>query len=418
MKATEAVMIGAGQRGREAFGAFALRNPGELRFTAVVEPNEERREVFARAHGIAPERRFARLEQLLERPPLAPLAFNATQDRQHRDSAIALLERGYELLLEKPMAVTPRECVEIAAAARRLGRMLQICHPLRFTLFYLKVKELLDRGAIGRLISFSMEENVGYWHFAHSYVRGNWRRREESGPLILTKCCHDMDLAVWLAASAPRRVASFGSLSGFRADRAPEGAPARCTDGCPVEAACPFHAPAFYLGWMSGWPVSVVSLDLSPEARMRALREGPYGRCVYRCDNDVVDHQAVAVEFESGATLDFTVRAHSFDCYRVLRIMGSEGELIGHFERGEVHVARFRRGGGNPRTEEIHRPGFMEGSHGGGDTGVIRNFLRCHRESDFASLEESLRIAVEGHLLAFAAEEARVSGAILPVQAP
>lgn len=408
--AMDAILIGAGQRGHDAFGGFALRHPNELRFVAVCDPIEGKRRRFAEAHGIPSERQFASHADMLARPAMAPLCVNATMDRDHLATATMAMEAGYHLILEKPMAPSPGECIALAESARRLGRIMQIVHPLRYTSLYRLAKELLDGGAIGRVISISMAENVGYWHFAHSYVRGNWRRADESGPMILTKCCHDMDIAAWLAGAPVRRVASSGSLSWFRAENKPAGAPARCLDGCPAEKTCPWFAPALYLGQMIEWPVSVISVDTSHEARRQALLTGPYGRCVFDCDNDVVDHQVVAAEFENGVTLDFAVRATTNDCYRSLRILGGEGELNAHFEKNVISITRFGPCTGEPRRDEIHRPALVDGGHGGGDTGVIRNALRLLRDGDMAAMNASLDIAVEGHLLAFAAEHARQTG--------
>ncbi len=415
-KPIDAVLVGAGQRGRDAIGIYAQREPGELRFVAVAEPDEDRRKLFAKQHGIPPEMQFRTWEEVMERPQLAPLLFNLTQDRMHRESAVAALEKGYHLFLEKPMAHTPEGCLEIAAAARAHRRMVQICHPLRYTPFYRRVKELISTGKIGRLLSISMYENVGYWHFAHSYVRGNWRRMDESGPVILTKCCHDMDIATWMADDHVREVSSFGRLAHFREENAPEGAPPRCTDGCPVEETCPYYAPAFYLGPGVGWPTSAVSVHHGLEERRRALETGPYGRCVYRSDNDAVDHQVLNAEFEKGTTFNFAVRAHSADCYRTIRAIGEHGEIDGHFEKREVKLTRFGQGYSDKATRELFKTEVWDGGHGGGDTGVVRNFLRAIQEEDYEGLEHSLDLAVEGHLLSFAAEQARVKREVVQME--
>lgn len=415
-KPVEAILIGAGQRGYDAFGQVARRNPHLLKFIAVCDPIEAKRLRFADAHGIPPERQFARHEDLLGLPLLAPLCVNATMDRDHLPTSLMAMRAGYHLLLEKPMATSPAECLQIAAAARDTGRLVQIVHPLRYTTLYRQAHALLAEGAIGRPISLSMTENVAYWHYAHSYVRGNWRRHDLSGPMILTKCCHDMDIAAWLVGAPVRRVASFGSLSWFRRENKPQGAPSHCIHGCPVEKTCPFYAPALYLGPMVEWPVSVISIDRSYEARRAALETGPYGRCVYDSDNDVVDHHIVAAEFENGVTLDFAVRASTNDCYRSLRIVGSEGEMNAHFEKNQLSVTRFHQGTGEPRQETIHRPALVEGGHGGGDTGVVQNIVRMIRENDVEGMRRSLDVAVEGHLLAFAAEHARRTGQVVEMK--
>lgn len=416
MPPIEAVLIGAGQRGRDAAGAFALRRPADLKFVAVAEPDEARRAKFARDHAIPAERQFRSYDDLLAKSPIAPLCFNLTMDRMHLPSSLAALAAGYHLFLEKPMADTPDGCLAIAEAARRHDRMVQICHPLRFTAFYKKVKDLLAAGTIGRPLTISMVENVAYWHFGHSFVRGNWGKLENSGPLILTKCCHDMDIATWLADSPVRKVSSFGSLSFFRPENAPSGAPRRCTDGCPVETTCPFFAPKQYLTDYDDWPVSVISLDRSLEARRRALETGPYGVCIFKTGNDVVDHQVVDAHFESGTVLNFSVEANSVFPYRSIRIIGTEGELNGHFEKPDITVLRQRQGFWTKVEPERFVPESLEGAHSGGDTGAILNFLRCFRDNDRASIERSLHIAVEGHLLAFAAEEARRTETVLDIE--
>jgi predicted dehydrogenase len=404
----DAVLFGAGQRGREIMGAFARENPSLLRFVAVAEPDTAKRERFAREHAIAPGLVFDSYEPLLARERIAPLCFNTTLDQTHLRSALGALERGYHLFLEKPMATSAHDCLAIAGTAGRLGRLVQICHPLRHTPFYLKVKEVLDSGLIGRPISIAMQENVGHWHFAHSYVRGNWGKHETSGPLILTKCCHDMDIAAWLVGAPARRVAAVGSRTHFRTESAPPGATERCTDGCPAEKTCPHWAPGIYLTDDVNWPTSVISVDTSLEARRRALETGPYGRCVFRTDNTTIDHMIVAIEFEDGTSLDFTVRGTTADCFRTIRVLGSKGELNGHIERNDLRATLFRQGKGETQaTEDVAVP-KPEGTHLGGDPGAIRNFLRCVAAGDHDAMRASLAIAVEGHLLAFAAEAARL----------
>jgi predicted dehydrogenase len=409
MNLTEAVMVGAGHRSRFAFGAYAHRHPDKLKFIAVAEPDEERRLRFAEEHSIPKEMQFHGWEDLVKRAPLAPLCVNATMDHDHIDSAIALLKAGYHLLLEKPMADTPRGCVEIAQTALELGRFLQISHPLRFTTFYTEVKRLLDSGAIGRLLSISMSENIGYYHFSHSYVRGNWRRIDESGPLVLTKCCHDMDIATWLTNSPVSEVSSQGGLTHFRSENAPAGAPKRCLDGCPVAATCPYYAEAMYLQPEAEGFATAISVDLSLEARRKAVLNGPYGRCVYHCDNDTPDQQCVVAQFANGVLLDFAVHANTPDISRTIRAIGSEGELSGHFEKHDIRIIRYKPGQGKGLEKEYHRPEPLKGGHSGGDEGVISHFLDILRRNDWEGMRESLEIAVEGHLLSFAAEAARTS---------
>src|SRR5579872_777399 len=250
----EAVLVGAGARGTLAYGATALQHPETLRFVAVAEPNPERRARFARQHGLPAARCFATWEELLAEGRLAPALVCATLDRLHVAPAVAALEAGYDVLLEKPMAPTASECLAMVRAAESTGRLLMVCHVLRYAPFFATLHAIVSSGRLGEIVTIEHRENVAYWHMAHSYVRGNWRNAAISSPMILAKCCHDLDLIVWMTADNPvRRLHSFGSLSHFRPEQAPPGATERCTDGCPAAESCPFYAPRVYLTDDVGW---------------------------------------------------------------------------------------------------------------------------------------------------------------------
>jgi predicted dehydrogenase len=413
----EAVLLGAGQRGIECVGRYALEHPEELKFIAVAEPNEDRRNAFARQHHIARDLCFEHYQPLFEKGRIAPLCFNTTMDAQHLDSSLKAMQLGYHLFLEKPLADSLEGGVQIVREALERKTFIQICHPLRYTPFYQQLKKLLDQGIIGRPLSFDMEERVGYWHFAHSFVRGNWGNSSSSGPLIVTKCCHDMDLACWLIGQRPKAVSSFGALSVFKPENAPEGAPLYCLDGCPASEECLYHAGDIYLGEKTGWPVSAISIDSGIEARRKALKEGPYGRCVYHCGNDVVDHQVVSVEFENEVTLNFAVRAHTCDFNRTIKVFGTAGQLSGNLEDSEIRVKKFEQGlPTHQQAPTVFQIDTVQGGHNGGDTGVIRNFLTCCETKDYESLRVSLENALAGHLLAFMADRARKSEAVLQLK--
>jgi hypothetical protein len=307
-----AVLVGAGNRGTYAYAPYALEYPDELRFVAVAEPHPVRRERFARAHNIPPERQFNTWEELLAQGQIADVLFNMTQDQTHYPSTIAALKAGYDVLLEKPMATRLEHVVDLVQTAERLGRLLQICHVLRYTAIFSALHEILASGRLGDIVTVEHRENVVYWHMAHSFVRGNWRNVATSSPMILAKCCHDFDILYWNLGRPAKRLQSFGSLIHFRPENAPAGATPRCTDGCPVED-CPFDARRIYLNMdYHDWPVSVITEDTgSAEARRQALATGPYGRCVYRCDNDVVDHQTVNMELENGISVVLVMHGHS-----------------------------------------------------------------------------------------------------------
>ncbi|RLC55290.1 MAG: gfo/Idh/MocA family oxidoreductase, partial [Chloroflexota bacterium] len=241
-----AILIGAGNRGHDAYGAYALRHPDEIRFVAVAEPHDIRRARFAQAHGIPPERQFHTWEDLLALGKIADAALICTLDRMHVEPTLAALEAGYDVLLEKPMATTVADCVRLVQTAERTGRLLQICHVLRYTPFFSILHDIVASGRLGDIITVEHRENVTFWHMAHSYVRGNWRNSRIESPMILAKCCHDMDILFWNLGPV-KRLSSFGSLIHYRAEKAPPGAPARCTDGCPHQAECPWSAPRLYL---------------------------------------------------------------------------------------------------------------------------------------------------------------------------
>ena len=414
MAAVAAVVIGGGNRGRFTYGAYALAHPDRLRVVALAEPHDERRSAMAVEHGLAPGRALRDWQELLAQSPLAPVAIVATGDSLHVAPALAALARGYHVLLEKPIALDAADCIRVVEAAERAGRLLQIAHPLRYTAFYAKIHEIVSSGRLGDPLAFDLKEHVAHWHMAHSYVRGKFRKREIAAPLVLAKTCHDLDLLLWLAGRAPRRVASFGSLEHYRAERAPAGAPERCTDGCPVQAACPHDAERFYLAPDDAlarlWPWADLGLDPSREARRRALESGPYGRCVYRCDNDVVDHQVLAIELEGGATASFTVHGLATHERRTVRVSGSRGELRGVLQEGLLEVTRH----GSSETERHRIEGSVVG-HFGGDDGLLDHFTARVARGVGEAVLTSGRSALDGHLLGFAAEEARRHGVVVDV---
>ncbi|HEX3046489.1 MAG TPA: Gfo/Idh/MocA family oxidoreductase [Bacillota bacterium] len=402
MKKITAILIGAGNRGMDCLAPYALRNPLELQFTAVAEPVRERREAFGERYNVSRDRCFGDWEELLDQPKLADAAIICTGDRLHFAPAVKALEKGYHVLLEKPMATTPEECITLRETAAKYGRFVVVCHVLRYTSFFSKLKALIDDGVIGRLIAVSHNENIGYYHFAHSYVRGNWRNEKEASPIILAKCCHDLDIMLWLAGADCFKLSSFGELTHFKSENSPEGAPAKCLDGCPAQADCPYYAPKIYFTAGNEWLASVISMDRSREALMKALNEGPYGRCVYHCDNDVPDHQVVNIEFANGVTASFMMSAFTREVSRTLKLMGTMGEIRGSFEKNEIEIMNFNRG---PR-EVIYLDKAAYG-HGGGDDQLMREFVGLLQpESDWEALT-SVSVSVQSHLMAFAAEKSR-----------
>jgi predicted dehydrogenase len=408
----DVVLIGAGNRGTFTFGRAALDDPTVVQFTAVAEPDEARRARFATQHNIPLERCFASWEDLISAGRLASAAVCCTLDGMHVAPTVAALEAGYHVLLEKPMAATPDDCIRIVQAGERTGKLLMICHVLRFAPFFAALHDIVASGRLGDIVTVEHRENVAYWHMAHSYVRGNWRQASQATPMLLAKCCHDLDLLVWMMADNPVvRLASFGSLLHFRSENAPPGAPERCTDGCPASEDCPYFAPRLYLTEDVGWPTETISVDLSREARLHALQTGPDGRCVYRADNDVVDHQVVTMEHATGATSNLIMHGHSDVEERTMRFDGTRATArarFSYFGESSITVHDHRSG----ETEMLSVPPISGSGHGGGDSALLQAFAGAVRAAA-TSIPTSARVSLESHLLAFAAERSRECGRII-----
>lgn len=397
MRPITAVVLGAGSRGA-TYAGYAKEFPEALQIVAVAEPRADRRDLLADALGV--DKRFGSWQELLSMPRMADCAFVCTLDDDHTEPAIKAMELGYHVLLEKPMSNNEEECRRIVQTAQRTGRALAVCHVLRYTPFYMTLKSLIDRGEVGEITAVNQIENVGYWHQAHSFVRGNWRSTAETSPMLLQKSCHDMDILLWLVGRDCQRVQSFGSLRHFTPENAPEGAPERCTDGCPHAACCPYYAPRLYMDMSrTGWPVDVITTDLSEAGRRRALEEGPYGRCVYRCDNDVVDRQVVNLEFEGGAVATFTMTAFSADFSRQLKIFGTAGQITADMGTGRIVLHRF---GQEKKTIPVDT---ASSGHGGGDYGILGDFLHILRHG--GESRTSAKVSLQSHLICFAAERSR-----------
>ena len=406
-------VIGAGSRGRQ-YASIAVEN-GRARVVAVAEPNPARREAAAREYGVPAEAVFDDWTALAAVPRLADAAIVATQDRDHVGPAVALALAGYHILLEKPIAPTEEEAQAIIAAAERAGVRLAVCHVLRYTPLTRHVRAVLDSGRLGELVSIQHLEPIGWWHFAHSYVRGNWRRADLASPMLMAKACHDVDWLQYVVGRPALRVSSFGGLFHFRPTQAPPGAATRCIE-CPVEDACAFSAVRLYRSCLGDpdqerWPLSTVTDDLTAEGVERALREGPYGRCVYHCDNDALDHQVVNIEYEGGVTASLTVAAFTPKADRKTRIMGTRGYLDTDGET--VRVYDFRTA-----TEETIEVGAGTDAsaargHAGGDSGLVDAFLASIAEADASLIKSGPADSLASHRVVWAAERARREGVVV-----
>ena len=404
-------IVGAGSRG-SGYASFAEAHPDQVEITAVAEPNDWRRQAIVERYGIPSGHAYADWEPLAANDEkVADAVVVATQDRYHREPAIAFARRGYHLLLEKPMAPTENECREIVAAVKEAGILFSVAHVMRYTRYTTELKRIIDSGRIGEVVTVQHLEPVGFWHQAHSFVRGNWRNAEQSNSMLMAKSCHDLDWLRYVVGSPFRAVSSFGRLSHFNQANRPAGAADRCFN-CSVESECPYSAQRFYLGQLrkgnTGWPVDVLANDPTEKSIAAALRTGPYGRCVYACDNDVVDHQVVNMDFENGGTASFTMTAFCEAAPRHTGIFGTRGEIRG--DGIELRVFDFLSG----ETETIdtdagaETSGVLQG-HGGGDYGLMRAFIDAVAAEDASPILSGADATLESHLAVFAAEKARVS---------
>jgi len=411
MEKVTAAMLGAGDRGMGVYGSYALDHPRELQFIGVAEPDPSRRSRFQSMHQIHDDNVFFSWEELLSRPQFADAVLICVQDHMHYEAAVKAMERGYHILMEKPISNNLEECIALEKLAKSYDKVFSVCHVLRYTDFFSMLKKLVDESSIGKLISIQHNENVGYWHQAHSFVRGNWRNAEQSSPMILAKCCHDMDILLWLAGADCRTLSSFGSLAHFKSENAPIGAPERCLDGCPAERDCPYHAAKIYLTDNTDWPTSVISSDPSLEARAKALMEGPYGQCVYRCDNNVVDHQVVNMEFANGVTAVFTMCAFTHEFSRTIKLMGTKGEIRGHMGKNEIEFTNFNTG-----AKQLFQLASSSSGHGGGDANMMYDFVRLLQGDRNAGGKTAISRSVQSHVMAFAAEASRLQKKIINLE--
>ncbi len=453
MKELQGVVIGAGDRGSHAYTPYLLAHPEQGRIVAVAEPDARRRESFGRRYGVPESGRFADHRDLFAQPRIADFALIATPDSDHVEPALLALRQGYDVLLEKPMAVREEDCHELVRVSEEQGALLQICHVLRYAPLYQEIKRIIDSGELGDLITIQHSENVSYWHYAHSYCRGNWRSSEQSSPMILAKSCHDLDLLCWFSDSEPIRLASTGQPNRLHSENKPEGAPLQCIEGCPHAPDCPYDAVAFYrdlrplmedlgrsewppgmgrayslggrlrarlarspTGWLArwmrwrGWPVSVMTEDNSLAGVEQALRTSRYGRCVYQVgDNDQVSSQSVSLSFAKGINASFTMHSTSDREGRETRIDGTRGSLRAGFYHAErfIEVSDHKTG----RTRKL-RPGASGPvAHGEGDGRLFEAFLEAVRRGGepITTARESLW----SHRMAFAADRSRREGVVV-----
>ncbi len=404
-------IAGLGSRGLQTYAKCLEKFADRAEIVAVADIRPDRVAVAAEKYNIPVDKCFDSVESMLQQPKLADLLLICTPDDVHYQPAMDGLKRGYHLLLEKPAARSVKECRDIAQLAEEKGLHVVVCHVLRYTVFYQMIKKLIDDGKVGDVMNIEAIERVGYWHQAHSFVRGNWHVAADTTPMILAKCCHDMDLLLWLTGKKCERVTSFGHLSHYNAANKPEGAPERCAEGCPHADTCLYNAERYYLDCFkrggNSWPVNVVAPEPTEEKIIEALKVKDYGRCVYQMNNDVVDHQVMNLLLEDQVTVAFTMTAFSDKGGRCMRVMGTKAEIFADMEKDIIQIMPF---GGEMEEFDIRKIATDLSGHGGGDIKMVEDYLDVLEGKPMPSAMTTIARSVESHYVALAAEESRLNG--------
>lgn len=404
------IVIGAGSRGT-IYGNWAHEHGIDI--AAVAELRPDRLAEAGRLWNVPQERLFTSASPLFALGKIADAAIIASMDRDHFGHVMAALDCGYDILLEKPISPDPGECLAIEEKANTLGRKITVCHVLRYTNFWGRLKQILDSGELGRIVAIKHSENIGNFHMAHSFVRGNWRNDTLSSPIILQKSCHDLDILLWLTGAHCTKAAAFGALTYFKESNAPAGSTQRCCD-CPVAASCRFDAKKCYLPTLGTWPTDVVCLEQTEDALDAALKTGPYGRCVFRCDNNVCDHMSMILEFDNQVTATFSLNAQTGPCHREIRIMCEDGEILADDGKRQILVRKHVSSPNDSFEERIINVRTNSSGHGGGDAGIMEDFTASLSAGE--TTRSTISASVESHLMAFALEKSRLTGTVVTLE--
>lgn len=415
-------IVGMGQRAM-IYAQESLRHPELFKIVGVADVNKERVRLAKETFGIPEEKCFSSVDALCAAPRFANGVINGTMDRLHVCTSLPLLRRGYDILLEKPFAVNELEARTLMEATHEMGRRVMVCHVLRYTPFYRKIKEAIMDGTIGKVINIQMTEQVSFFHESVSYVRGKYASPSLGGSgMLLSKCCHDLDMMAWImSGNQPISVSSVGSVFQFKPGMAPEGAGEHCLLDCPIERTCPYSARRLYIEHPQRWANNIWHdsdcENLSKEEKIRKLyeKENPYSRCVYRCDLGIVDHQSVLVNFSDGATGTFSMNGGAPASGRHIHITGTLGEIIGKFEDGRFTIARIAPEASEGRTVQVVDVSAAQhvNAHGGGDQALIRDFVTLLSGGQPSYCCTALEDSVVGHRLVYLAEKSRENGGVM-----
>ena len=423
-------ILGCGSRGHYTYGKCMYDLKDKFQLVSVCDIDPAKIELAQKAWGIPAENCFLDAEEFLKEKRSDALVI-ATQDRDHVQMCIKALELGYDILLEKPISPVEDELYELLEANKKYNRKIIVCHVLRYAPAFLKIKELLDAGTIGKIVCIDWVEQVAYWHQAHSFVRGNWRNDIETSPMIMQKCCHDLDLLQYYAASKCKTVYSVGELSFFKKDNQPEGAADRCAD-CKYINDCVYSAERLYVAkrrkdfdWVKdkpdvneevrqqGWPFNVVDLSrpITEDSLRKAYQGSQYGRCVFACDNNVVDNQTVVMQFENGIKANLTMTAFTALPGRKMTFHGTLGEIEMDEENDYIRISRYGKGTEFLSIKAVLKDAINEDfGHGGGDLMLVKDFYKALAGNE--KLGTTLDRSIESHLMALASEKSRITGQV------
>jgi hypothetical protein len=399
------VTIGAGSRGN-VYGNYSLSYPDEMDIVGVAEPIQIRNDRYAQKHKISDENRFKTWEDVFKRPKFADAVLITTPDNLHYGPCMAALKAGYDVLLEKPISPSEKECRDILELSKKTGRIVAVCHVLRYAPYFVKLREIVQSGAIGELMSIQHLEPIEHIHMSHSYVRGNWHDRNATTPIILAKSCHDLDILRWIVGKPCEQIVAMGSLKWFRKENAPAGSTDRCMDGCAAEGTCPYSAMKIYYRERGRTYVFDLPEDksLHGDHILEKLRTTNYGRCVYKMDNNQEDHYISSIQFQGGVTASFSMEAFTSYEGRRTRIMGSMGDIVGDMETFTVTDFRTKK-------STVYDNSSGDG-HGGGDWKLVRDWLQAVSQKNPALLSSTIDASIESHIMGFMAEKSRKSGRV------
>lgn len=406
-KPVTAIVCGAGSRGN-VYGGYALEYPDQLDIVGVAEPIAIRNERYAKKHAIKEEHRFNTWEDVFSKPKFADAIIITTPDNLHYGPCMKALEMGYDVLLEKPISPSEKECRDILAMAKKTGRVVAVCHVLRYAPYFVKLKEIMQSGVLGEIISIQHMEPIEHIHMSHSYVRGNWHNSKVTTPIILAKSCHDLDILRWMTGKSCTHIQAFGDLKWFTKKNAPEGSTPRCTDGCKVEATCPYSALDIYYRKRQRNYVFDLPDDKEKQAAyvLEQLKTTNYGRCVYQMDNDQPDHYTTNILFDGGLTAAFSMEAFTSYEGRRTRVMGSLGDVVG--DMSSFVMTDFLTGKKTEWKQDTD-------GHGGGDWRLVADWIKAVSQHNPSLLTSTIDASIESHVMGFMAEESRKTNQVMKV---